>query len=177
MKHTNEIYGWFNYSKLYDKLVQSIPDNGIFVECGAWLGKSSSYLCDIAQDRIQIYIVDHWQGSPEETNSMHKLAQETDVYKLFLDNMGNRNFIPLKMNSIEASKQFQDNSCDVVYIDMDHSYEAVKQDILHWLPKVKNNGFLAGHDYDWPGVKRAVDELFESNILIEGTSWIVRKIN
>jgi hypothetical protein len=60
---------------------------------------------------------------------------------------------------------------------MDHSYEAVKQDILHWLPKVKNNGFLAGHDYDWPGVKRAVDELFESNILIEGTSWIVRKIN
>ena len=175
MKNTNEIHGWFNYEHLFDKLVSSVPDNGIFVECGAWLGKSSSYLCDIAKDRIKIYIVDHWQGSIEERNTNHKLATEQDVYQIFLNNMGNRNFTALKMDSIQASKQFEDNSCDVVYIDMDHTYEAVKQDILLWLPKVKYNGFLAGHDYDWPGVKIAVDETLGKNIAIEGTSWVFKQ--
>lgn len=177
MKSTNEIDGWFNYANLFDKLVASIPDGGIFVECGAWLGKSSSYLCDIANNRIKIYIVDHWEGSVEERDNAHKLATEQNIYEIFLENMGDRNFIPLKMNSIDASKQFQDNSCDVIYIDMDHTYDAVKQDILNWLPKVKNNGYLAGHDYDWSGVKKAVDELFGDNIFIEGSSWIVKKIN
>lgn len=175
MKHTNEIDGWFNYASLFDKLVASISDGGTFVECGAWLGKSSSYLCDIANNRIKIYIVDHWQGSIEERTTAHKLATEQDIYQIFLNNMGSRSFIPLKMDSISASKQFMDNSCDVVYIDMDHSYEAVKQDIYHWLPKVKNNGFLAGHDYDWPEVRRAVDEIFKDNVFIEGTSWVFKK--
>ena len=175
MKHTNDIHGWFNYASLFDKLVSFIPDGGIFVECGAWLGKSSSYLCDIANNRIKVYIVDHWKGSTEERENAHKLATEQDIYQIFLENMGNRNFIPLKMDSINASKQFEDNSCDVIYIDMDHTYEAVKQDIIHWLPKVKHGGILAGHDYDWSGVKKAVDELLGDNIKIYISSWIYQK--
>lgn len=172
MKTFKDIDGWFNYESLYDDLVSSIPDDGIFVECGAWLGKSSSYLCDLAKNRIKVYIVDHWQGSINELDSAHKLATQVDVYELFKQNMGNRNYIPLKMSSIEASKRFDNDTCDVVYIDMDHSYESVKQDIIHWLPKVKHEGILAGHDYDWPGVARAVSELFGTKITINGTSWI-----
>jgi predicted O-methyltransferase YrrM len=173
-KNTDEISGWFDYSNLYKELVESIPDNGIFVECGAWLGKSSSYLCDIAQERIKVYIVDHWQGSPAEIDSTHKLAKKQDIYQIFLNNMGSRKFIPLKMDSITASKKFENESCDVVYIDMDHTYEAVKQDIKHWLPKVKKGGILAGHDYNWHRVKKAVDELLGPNIDINITSWIYK---
>lgn len=91
---------------------------------------------------------------------------------MFLENMGTRNFIPLRMNSIDASNYFDNNSCDVIYIDMDHEYESVYSDILCWLPKIKSGGTLAGHDYyNMPGVKKAVNELL-SPITVENNSWI-----
>lgn len=49
--------------------------------------------------------------------------------------------------SFEAVKQFPDEHFDYVYIDADHSYEAVKRDIEDWYPKVRVGGILAGHDY------------------------------
>lgn len=177
MKTYNEIQGWFDYPNTFDFLLSTIPDNGIFVECGAWLGSSSAYLCDKAGDRIKIYIVDTWQGSPDELETTHKLATETDIYTIFLDNMGSRNFTPLRMDSSLASKQFEDNSCDVVYIDMTHSYEAVKKDIECWLPKVKVGGYISGHDYgNTHGVVMAVNEFFSGKFkIMDSSSWVVKK--
>ena len=67
--------------------------------------------------------------------------------------------------SIEAAKDIEDKSLDLVFIDADHSYESVLQDIKAWLPKVRKGGILSGHDYDYPkfwGVKKAVDELLKN---------------
>ena len=67
----------------------------------------------------------------------------------------------------------------MIFLDADHSYEAATLDIEAWLPKVKKNGILAGHDYInhlYPGVKRAVDDMSKGNIKIDGTSWIYNKI-
>ena len=53
---------------------------------------------------------------------------------------------------------------DMVYIDGDHAYESVKEDIELWVPWVKRNGFIAFHDYGTPhtpGVVEAVDEFVE----------------
>lgn len=177
MKNWQQIQGWFSYQQTYDFLVSKIPDGGIFVECGAWLGRSSSYLCDIAQDRLKIYIVDTWRGSPDELNTTHHLATKEDIYNIFLTNMGDRKFVPLKMESREASQEFNDESCDVVYIDMTHTYEAVKRDIECWLPKVKTCGYIAGHDYSsyFPGVMKAVKESFTDIAVIDGDCWVVKK--
>jgi predicted O-methyltransferase YrrM len=177
MKNTHEIDGWFNYEDLLETLVNKIPDNGIFVEGGAWLGKSSSYLCDLAKDRIKVYIVDTWEGSKEEMETSHQLAKEKDIYQIFLENMGERKFTPIKKESVEASKDFEDESCDVVFIDMDHSYEAVKQDLIHWFPKVKKGGYIAGHDIDWPGVSKAINEFFPKEKLqaVSSTCWMFHK--
>lgn len=175
MKTSDEIDGWFNFQKTYDFLLSTISNQGIFVECGAWLGKSSAYLCDKAKNDISIFIVDSWLGSNDEINSNHQLAQNQDIYTIFKQNMGNRKFTTIKGFSIEASQSFTDNSCDVVFIDMEHTYDSVSMDIDTWLPKVKKNGYLAGHDYhhDWPGVIRAVDEkLGKENIITMDTCWI-----
>lgn len=179
MKDTNEISGWFDYQSTFNFLINSVPDSGIFVECGAWLGKSSSFLCDTAKDRINIFIVDTWEGSKDELDAAHKLATETDIYPIFLDNMGDRKFTAIKKTSVEASKDFEDESCDVVYIDMQHSYEAVKEDIEHWLPKVKKGGYISGHDYPYaPGVAKAVHEAFSVDDIKRHSSstWTVRKV-
>jgi hypothetical protein len=45
------------------------------------------------------------------------------------------------------SELFEDNSLDFVYIDANHTYEGVKEDIKYWYPKVKPGGLLLGHDY------------------------------
>jgi len=75
----------------------------------------------------------------------------------------------LKMTSVEAAKMFKDNALDLIFIDADHKYESVKEDIIAWLPKVRKGGILSGHDYDGednmhPGVKQAVDEIFGKKV-------------
>ena len=55
---------------------------------------------------------------------------------------------------------------DVVYIDADHTYEAVKLDIAAWYPGIPSGGVLCGHDYTpgvWNGVVQAVDEFCAAN--------------
>jgi hypothetical protein len=61
--------------------------------------------------------------------------------------------------SLEAVKYVEDGSLDFVYIDGDHRFEAVMQDILAWEPKVRKGGALSGHDYNIRSI-RPVVQLF-----------------
>lgn len=49
--------------------------------------------------------------------------------------------------SIEGLKLFPDNSLDFVYIDGNHDFLNVAQDIHYWFKKVKVGGIISGHDY------------------------------
>jgi predicted O-methyltransferase YrrM len=175
MKATKDIEGWFNHQAAYDYLIHNMPQDGKFVELGAWLGKSSAYLCDKATFQ-QITIIDTWKGSPNELTTTHKLATEVDIYDLFLENMGDRKYNVIKGTSKVAAKMFLKESLDVVFIDLTHTYEAVKEDIKLWLPKVKKGGFIAGDDYHehWKGVIQAVDELLPHATFIDDC-WIYQR--
>ena len=73
-----------------------------------------------------------------------------------------RRWHPIRLPSVKASRCFEDGELDFVFIDGEHSYEAAKEDIQAWWPKIRLRGLLMGHDYDpqrFPGVCRAVDEL------------------
>lgn len=73
-----------------------------------------------------------------------------------------------------------------VYIDGDHSYEAVATDIAAWWPILSEVGVLAGHDYDdtHPGVIQAVNEFAGAvgrQVYLTGSdalpSWYIYKNN
>jgi len=66
---------------------------------------------------------------------------------------------------------FNGNKASMVFIDADHTYEGCKRDIEAWLPKCEH--IMCGHDYNWPDVKKAVDEKF-SNINVIDSLWWVR---
>jgi len=76
----------------------------------------------------------------------------------------------LKYISREAAKYIEDEELDFVYIDGNHKYEYVKQDIRIYYKKVKKNGLIAGHDYDMSdrhfdhgnNVRKAVNEVVDS---------------
>jgi hypothetical protein len=168
----DEIFGenWFSYPNLYKNIVKLANDGDIFVEVGAWKGRSTSCLAvEIANSKkdITLYVVDTWEGSIEHSEGTEQKSLPT-LYETFIDNMKpvEEYYMPLKLTSEEASKKFKDKSLKFVFLDASHEYEDVKKDILNWMPKVKNGGILAGHDYypdgayDWfPGVKNAVNEL------------------
>lgn len=66
-----------------------------------------------------------------------------------------------KVRSLAAARATPDGSLDLVFLDADHSYQGVREDIAAWAPKLKAGGWLGGHDYgnpNFPGVRRAVDE-------------------
>jgi hypothetical protein len=64
----------------------------------------------------------------------------------------------IRQDSEIASTNFLDNSLDFVFIDACHDYESVKLDIKMWYSKVKNGGLFMGDDYNFEGVKKAVNE-------------------
>ena len=83
-----------------------------------------------------------------------------------------RNVVKIKATSDEAAQKLQNARFDVVYIDGLHTYQQTKRDILNYTPLTT---LIAGHDFnqsDWPGVRKAVVELFgESVRQFVDTSW------
>ena len=83
--------------------------------------------------------------------------------------------IVLNRRTVDAAEYVPDGSLDFVFIDADHSYEAVAADIDAWRSKVKPGGILSGHDYGhirFPGVARAVDERFAVQVLPDNVWWV-----
>lgn len=80
----------------------------------------------------------------------------------------------LKMSSLEAAKLFPDQYLDAVFLDADHSEDAVAADIQAWAPKVRPSGWMIGHDINWPGVKAAVEVWYPRYLVGGNSTWIIQ---
>lgn len=102
----------------------------------------------------ELYLIDAWFNYGEiESNRLQNISFEL-VLKKFKNN---KKIIIIKDFSMNAVKKITDNSLDFVYIDANHSFKFVYQDIKLWYSKIKKNGIIAGHDiYNHSGVLKAV---------------------
>ena len=191
------------YSTMAQKFQSDIQDRYHIVEVGTWLGQSAAFLAvelinNGNSDNIIFDCVDTWEGSSEHLNkdgmieyvwekhdennncilSEKYVMTSDELYNKFLSNIepGKHIINPYKMKSTDAAKLYDDKSLDLVFIDAGHSFEDVVADIKAWLPKVRDYGFIAGHDYSWDDeVKRAVHSMFPTiSIEMEGC-WV--KVN
>lgn len=126
------------------------------------------------------YGIDAWRlfSQEEYPDDINKLGEENmyDNLKaaaMVAKDFGNRICLIRELSG-DAVDLFPDNLFDAVYIDANHSYKGSKEDITAWLPKVRDGGVMCGHDYinyhnedDGVtfGVKRAVDEIFEDEVI------------
>ena len=65
----------------------------------------------------------------------------------------------IEQTSMRAACDVPENSLDFVYIDGDHSFDAVMCDLVEWSKRVRPGGIVSGHDYlkKYRGLRRAVD--------------------
>jgi|TARA_R110000824_G_scaffold185997_10_gene367107 hypothetical protein len=181
-----------NLNDRYD-LLDSLPKTyQVGVEIGVWQGWYTAHL--VQRTSMHIVGIDPWVAtdsyedlSDKEVGSENfdPFAKGNDGYlwqeaRYLTCTQGLRK-LPIDKWSILRGYSynlkyfFEDQSIDFVYIDGEHSYEAVSQDIADWWPKIKPGGILAGHDYNDtnPGSIQAVDEFAEKSgveFKITGTS-------
>jgi predicted O-methyltransferase YrrM len=184
-----DIHGWFYFQGVYDLAVSEFPQ-GVFVEVGAWLGRSTAYLASRIQGLpIKFFVVDTWRGSAgsdAKSDDFQKsvLAQnQGDVFSIFLGNMKRcgvlQSLIPLRMLSTQAAELFHDSSIEFCFLDAAHDYNSVKADLDAWFPKIRPGGIIAGDDYgvEWHGLDRAVNDFFAGlgKLMTRGRAWLFRK--
>ena len=90
----------------------------------------------------------------------------------------------LLMDSTEASREIEYGTLDFAFIDGNHIYKYVWNDMMTWWPRIKPGGFICGHDY-FPKrgphheVKEAVDAWIKPNksltLIKFGDCFFIRK--
>jgi len=165
----NEIPGWFAYVDLYDAAVAGAGNDDVFVEVGAWFGKSTNHLATKIKESgkdIKFTSVDTWKGTDDEELHQNIVgAFNGDIFYEFIDNTVLSNnygtFDTIKDSSKNASNNFQNGSIDFLMLDAGHSYDSLMEDIKAWYNKVKPGGYITGDDYGvFSGVTQAADEYF-----------------
>lgn len=134
-------------------------------EIGSFFGRSTHALLSACQGPV--YSVD-----PRDPTFIGSKEQAADVRRSFFENLKDfDNLRVLETYSVLAARVFADASIDMVFIDGDHIYEAVKTDIEAWLPKAVK--MICGHDFSpqFPGLMRAVKEAFGDGYGTCETIW------
>lgn len=158
--------------------------HSIGAEIGVWRGTFAFKILNGLPGIQKYYCIDLWKHYDDHTAILRpdgKMAKANmdKVYKTFKEQakvFGSR-IVIYRMTSIDASKIIPDNSLDFVYIDANHAYSYIKEDIKVWTPKVKTGGLVSGHDYGNKrfGVTQAVDEAFSNVKEIDGVWYIWKK--
>lgn len=124
-------------------------------EVGVWTGEYSEVLLK-ANPNLHLYSIDSWKVSAydswDQDNSnplpgSREQAFFEDCYNQAVKNLSPYNCTIVRKSSMEALKDFPDNSLDFVYLDAGHDFLNFTLDIHYWKNKVRIGGILAGHDY------------------------------
>lgn len=145
-------------------------------ELGVFAGEFSRVLWMTRPQKL--YLVDLFfgvQGSGDrDGNNMAYIDMNEALFHLKQVYAEDERVVVLQQSSQDFLMSCPNDSLDFVYIDADHSYDSVKADITIAFEKVKNGGYIMGHDYVSPrfdGVVRAVNEFCTSTGLsIDGLS-------
>lgn len=159
------------------KLIARLPKRGIGAEVGTWKGDFSAQILKQNKPKL-LYLIDPWVhrddpgyegawyggrvGGQAEMDAIHR-----SVLERFEKQERRGQVEVLRKGSVEAAESLADRPLDWVYIDGDHTYEAVKADLEAFRSIIRPGGMIAGDDYGvegwWSnGVTKAVDEFAAS---------------
>ena len=138
--------------KLY-YLANSLNEKSVAVEIGSYIGASSLMIGSALKKDSLLYCIDTWENDAMTEGNW-------DTFSVFLKNTASVSdkIKTIKSESVKAAGEFS-YLIDYLFIDGDHSYDAVKADTESWFNKLKIGGLIVMHDISWAeGVIRVVEE-------------------
>lgn len=123
-----------------EHLLEVLPKNGIIAEIGVDNGFFTEQIINIAKPK-KLYLIDSWSSKRYGQNKFEFVKNK------FSQEIKNKKIEILRSNSIDTAELFQNNYFDWIYIDTDHSYSTTVQELNAYENKIKDNGFICGHDY------------------------------
>lgn len=160
------IQGWMAPIELRWLAKQAAQSSKI-IELGAWKGRSTWVLARHVLG--QVYTVDHFKGDTG--------TGAQDTYAEFVRNLQGleHKYTALRMSASEALVPLSLRlplGADFIFIDDDHAYENVHNNIARYSALIRRGGVIAGHDFGvWPGVDRAVKELIRKFNVVGSIWW------
>ncbi len=174
---TETVEGWLTREEgeLLYRLARGCTGRGVIVEIGSFKGKSTIWLAKGAEAGagVPVYAIDPHTGSAE-----HRTTGDGQIwtYEEFMNNLrraGVEGLVhPLLTTSAEAAPSFH-QPVELLFIDGDHRYEAVRQDFNLWFPKLVEGGYLLMHDtIRWDGPRRVARESLYRSSHFRGVGFV-----
>ena len=148
-------------------ILKLIPKESVVAELGVFIGEYSQNIINVVNPS-KLYMVDIFGKG--KAHSMGIQVSDLSKYYDILTNkyINNNNICVVKSTTTKFLQSLPLDSLDAVYIDAEHSYRAVSDDLNNSYDKVKLGGYIMGHDYDRPEIQKAVNEFcvkYELNVL------------
>lgn len=149
-----------------DIIRRELPEPPILgVEVGVSCGRTSAALLR-AFDNLRLVMVDSWATYPanhpyRKSGDGHaRLTADQQAehrrQALVATEFASARRIVLETTSLQASWEVDNEQCDFVIIDADHTYGAVSMDLRLWWPKVIEHGLIVLDDFSHPRDRRGV---------------------
>jgi hypothetical protein len=160
-------------------VLAAMPDRAVCAELGVWKGEFSTEIA--ARNPVQLHLIDPWHFEPALPNRWYggALAKSQADMDTIMQDVAHRfrnrpNVTIHRGKSLDIARQFPDRHFDWIYIDGDHSYQAVLDDLETWQKKMKRGGVICLDDYPWrdesgrQSVKDAIETFLQSYPAIAG---------
>lgn len=173
-------------------VLRRLPREGVGAEIGVWKGHFSARLLQATNPR-ELHLIDPWAFQPDCPDRMyggsHAHGQE-DMDAIFAqvrDGVGTHPAVTIhRGTSATVLGTFDAAYFDWIYIDGDHSYTAVLEDLELAFRTVRPGGMIAGDDYRWGPdegcpVRRAVRDflrrkgLKRRRLKVIGTQFLIQR--
>lgn len=105
-------------------------------------------------------------------------AIDKDITQFFNDSVKEKYGHRLKTYEVDSrlTPDFvAEKSLDFFFIDASHTYKNVKQDLISWIPKLKDDGWMLGHDINYPSVEAAVREIIGFYEVGPDNVWLAKR--
>lgn len=138
----------------------------VIAELGVYWAEFSRQIMSTPYSKL--YLVDVWSGFASSADKDGRNnTEDWDTFGTYMrlvnEFSDKQNIQVIRGRTADFLKHLPDNYLDCVYIDSDHSYPTVIEELRLSLKKVNPGGWITGHDYVdlTPGVIQAVDEFLK----------------
>ncbi len=180
----------FGDLEVFEWLIRTVKPREL-IEIGSWKGHSANFMIDQCRANgldSRIVCVDTFLGGPEHwllpgmLETLYRENGRPTILERFLGNTVERGnagrVFPLTADSYAASEIFRhlDFKADLIFVDGAHNPEAVRLDIMSYMPLLSETGVMFGDDYAFAPLAETVHEcareLGVQVMVSAGNKWI-----